>query len=62
MMIASKNETQASRLLALALSALDRGDPRAADELTALAMEFMNRAIPGQPVVRQQQLIQPKKN
>jgi hypothetical protein len=55
------NELQASRLLALALSALDKGDLRAANDLTEMAMEFMNRASAAQQVGQQQQQIQPKK-
>ena len=58
------DESQASRLLALAIAALDGGDPKAASELTALAMQFMDRAVSARratsSVVQQQQQVQPK--
>jgi hypothetical protein len=58
------DETQASRLLALAIAALESGDPKAASELTALAMQFMDRAVSARgatsSVVQQQQQVQPK--
>jgi hypothetical protein len=58
------DESQASRLLALAIAALDGGDPKAASELTALAMQFMDRAVSTRgatsSVVQQQQQVQPK--
>jgi hypothetical protein len=50
---------QASRLFALAISARERGDDFAADELMKLALEAAERE--GQPVAQQQQQIQPKK-
>jgi hypothetical protein len=52
-------DKQASRLIALAITASERGDQQMADELMKLAMESMDR--PGQPVAQQQQQIQPKK-
>jgi hypothetical protein len=58
------DETQASRLLALAIAALESGDPKAASELTALAMQSMDRAVSARgatsSVVQQQQQVQPK--
>ena len=53
------DQKQASRLFALAISARERGDHFAADELTRLANEAMEREK--KPVVQQQQQIQPKK-
>ena len=52
-------DKQASRLIALAIAASERGDQQMADEMMKLAMESMDR--PGQPVAQQQQQIQPKK-
>jgi len=49
---------QASRLFALAISARERGDHFAADELMKLGLEALER---GKPVAQQQQQIQPKK-
>jgi len=55
------DEMQAARLLALAITALERGDPANASDLTKLAMEFMDRANTPKSVGQQQQQIQPKK-
>jgi hypothetical protein len=52
-------DKQASRLIALAIAASERGDQQMADEMMKLAMESMDR--PGQSVAQQQQQIQPKK-
>ena len=53
------DDKQASRLFALAISARERGDDRAADELMKLALESMGR---DKPVAQQQQQIQPLKD
>jgi len=55
------NELQAARLLALAINAPDRGDPKTASELTTMAVAFMDRALAPKSVGQQQQQIQPKK-
>jgi hypothetical protein len=58
------DELQVSRLLALAITALERGDPQVASGLTAMAVQFLDRAISVRQtgsVVQQQQQIQPKK-
>ena len=54
------DDKQASRLFALAISALERGDNFAADELTKLALKATEREK--KPVAQQQQQIQPKKD
>jgi hypothetical protein len=56
------DELQASRLLVLAMAALERGDSQGASEMTALAMRFMERAVSAQPTTQRQQQIQPKKD
>jgi hypothetical protein len=51
-------------LLALAITALESGDPQVASGLTAMAVQFLDRAISVRQtgsVVQQQQQIQPKK-
>jgi hypothetical protein len=53
-----RDDKQATRLIALAISARERGDHFAADELMKLALEAMEG---DQPVAQQQQQVQPKK-
>jgi hypothetical protein len=52
------DDKQATRLLALAIVASERGDEQTAGELMKLAMEYMDG---DQPVAQQQQQLQPKK-
>ena len=69
----SNPHVQAARLLALAIAARERGDEDVADELTKLAMQYLDQIggdepspplsapDPGeQPPMQQQQQIQPK--
>jgi hypothetical protein len=50
---------QASRLLALSITARERGDNQAADEFMKLAIEALERDE--QPIVQQQQQAQARK-
>jgi hypothetical protein len=49
------DETQATRLLALAITALDHGDPAHAKELVKLAIEFMDRSMARKSIGQRQQ-------